>query len=70
MISKFWRSQGTRWALACAAAAGLYTAAVVALGFEVEGIFLEELVVDERRQDVVRMALLKPVWEQLFGTDG
>jgi len=38
VISKFWRSQGTRWALACAAAAGLYTAAVVALGFEVEGI--------------------------------
>lgn len=39
------------------------------LGFEVEGIFLEELVVDERRQDVVRMALLKPVWEQLFATE-
>lgn len=36
------------------------------LGFEVEGVFLEDLVDEGARQDVVRMALLRPVWEQLF----
>jgi RimJ/RimL family protein N-acetyltransferase len=35
------------------------------LGFEVEGIFLEDLVVNGARQDVVRMALVRPVWEGL-----
>jgi RimJ/RimL family protein N-acetyltransferase len=35
------------------------------LGFEVEGIFLEDLMVNGSRQDVVRMALVRPVWEGL-----
>lgn len=38
-------------------------------GFELEGVFLEELAAPNgRRADVIRMALLKPIWLALFGT--
>jgi len=37
------------------------------LGFELEGIFLEEFRVGERQVDVVRMGLLEPIWTALFG---
>ena len=37
------------------------------LGFELEGIFLEEFKHGERLVDVVRMGLLKPLWLALFG---
>ena len=37
-------------------------------GFEVEGIFYEDLVVDGRRTDVVRMALLKEAWLKIFSS--
>lgn len=36
-------------------------------GFEVEGVFFEEIEVDGRREDIVRMALTKPVWLKIFG---
>ena len=36
------------------------------LGFELEGIFLEEFKAGDRHVDVVRMALLKPMWLALF----
>lgn len=35
-------------------------------GFEVEGVFLEDAVVDGHHRDVVRMALSAPVWLELF----
>ena len=35
-------------------------------GFELEGIFFEDLMVGTKRQDVVRMALFKPLWLQIF----
>lgn len=35
-------------------------------GFELEGVFLEDLKVGDKRQDVVRMALFKPLWQQIF----
>lgn len=35
-------------------------------GFELEGVFLEEVVVRNKRRDVVRMALTAPVWTELF----
>ena len=35
-------------------------------GFEREGIFLDDITVGERRQDVVRMALFKSLWLQIF----
>ena len=35
-------------------------------GFEVEGVFLDEIMVGEKRQDIVRMALFKPLWLQIF----
>ena len=35
-------------------------------GFELEGIFFEDIRVGDKRQDVVRMALLKPLWLQIF----
>ncbi|MDB6064101.1 MAG: Protein N-acetyltransferase, RimJ/RimL family [Pedosphaera sp.] len=35
-------------------------------GFEVEGVFLEEVVIENKRRDVVRMALAAPVWLDLF----
>jgi RimJ/RimL family protein N-acetyltransferase len=38
-------------------------------GFEIEGVFFEEVPTsDGRRADIVRMALLKPIWLALFGT--
>lgn len=36
-------------------------------GFEVEGIFFEEITVGDKRQDVVRMALFKSLWLAIFG---
>jgi RimJ/RimL family protein N-acetyltransferase len=39
------------------------------LGFEVEGVFLEEIATpDGRRADIVRMALLKPIWLAMYGS--
>lgn len=35
-------------------------------GFELEGAFLEDAVVGGRRVDLVRMALLAPIWKALF----
>lgn len=35
-------------------------------GFELEGVFLEDLKVGDKRQDVVRMALFKSLWLQIF----
>jgi len=35
-------------------------------GFEIEGVFFEEIEVGGKLQDVVRMALVKPVWEKIF----
>jgi RimJ/RimL family protein N-acetyltransferase len=35
-------------------------------GFEVEGIFLEDIKLAGGPRDVVRMALLKPLWAQIF----
>jgi RimJ/RimL family protein N-acetyltransferase len=35
-------------------------------GFELEGVFLEEAVVENGRRDVVRMALTRPSWLKLF----
>ncbi|PYL01012.1 MAG: hypothetical protein DME19_03135 [Verrucomicrobia bacterium] len=35
-------------------------------GFELEGVFFEDLKVGDHRQDVVRMALFKPLWEKIF----
>lgn len=37
------------------------------LGFELEGVLLEEFKHGSRREDVVRMALLKPLWQAMFG---
>lgn len=38
------------------------------LGFEVEGVFLEEVATSQgRRADIVRMALLRPIWQAMFG---
>lgn len=31
-------------------------------GFELEGIFFEDIKVGDKHQDVVRMALFKPLW--------
>jgi len=36
-------------------------------GFELEGIFFEELLEAERRVDIVRMGLSKPSWLSIFG---
>lgn len=38
-------------------------------GFELEGVFLEDLKVGDRRQDVVRMALFKSLWLQIFSVN-
>lgn len=39
-------------------------------GFELEGVFLEDAVIQGKRHDVVRMGLLGPVWLALFaGTE-
>jgi len=35
-------------------------------GFELEGVFLNDIMVDDKPQDVLRMALFKPLWLQIF----
>jgi len=35
-------------------------------GFELEGVFLDDITVGDKRQDVVRMALFKSLWLQIF----
>ena len=35
-------------------------------GFELEGLFLQDITIQNERRDVVRMALLRPVWLGLF----
>ena len=35
-------------------------------GFELEGVFLNDIVVGDKRQDVLRMALFKSLWLQIF----
>ena len=35
-------------------------------GFELEGVFLNDIIVDDKPQDVLRMALFKPLWLQIF----
>ena len=35
-------------------------------GFELEGVFLDDITVGDKHQDVVRMALFKPLWLQIF----
>ncbi len=35
-------------------------------GFELEGIFFEDIKVGDQRQDIVRMALFKSLWLQVF----
>jgi RimJ/RimL family protein N-acetyltransferase len=35
-------------------------------GFELEGIFLNDVIVDDKPQDVLRMALFKSLWLQIF----
>jgi RimJ/RimL family protein N-acetyltransferase len=35
-------------------------------GFELEGIFFEDVKVGDKRQDIVRMALFKSLWQQIF----
>ncbi len=37
------------------------------LGFSLEGVFFDDAVIDNERQDIVRMALTKAAWVQLFG---
>ena len=39
------------------------------LGFEVEGILLEEMKQGQRHVDVVRMGLLRPIWLALFSDE-
>jgi RimJ/RimL family protein N-acetyltransferase len=38
-------------------------------GFELEGVFLEDLKVGNQRQDIVRMALFKSLWLQIFSVN-
>ena len=35
-------------------------------GFELEGVFLNDIIVGGKQQDVLRMALFKPLWLQIF----
>jgi RimJ/RimL family protein N-acetyltransferase len=35
-------------------------------GFELEGVFLDDIIIGDKHQDVVRMALFKPLWLQIF----
>jgi RimJ/RimL family protein N-acetyltransferase len=35
-------------------------------GFELEGVFLDDIAVADKRQDVLRMALFKSLWLQIF----
>jgi RimJ/RimL family protein N-acetyltransferase len=36
------------------------------LGFSLEGVFFDDVMIDGQRQDVVRMALIAPAWMSLF----
>jgi RimJ/RimL family protein N-acetyltransferase len=38
-------------------------------GFELEGVFLDDISVGDKYQDIVRMALFKPRWLQIFSRD-
>ena len=40
------------------------------LGFSLEGVFFDDVMVDSTRQDVVRMALTEPAWRKLFSENG
>ena len=35
-------------------------------GFELEGVFLDDITVGDKHQDLARMALFKSVWLQIF----
>jgi RimJ/RimL family protein N-acetyltransferase len=35
-------------------------------GFELEEVFLDDIIVRDKRQDVVRMVLFKSIWLQIF----
>jgi RimJ/RimL family protein N-acetyltransferase len=35
-------------------------------GFELEGVFLDDITVGGKHQDILRMALFKPLWLQIF----
>ena len=35
-------------------------------GFELEGVFLDDITVGDKQQDIVRMALFKRLWLQIF----
>jgi RimJ/RimL family protein N-acetyltransferase len=35
-------------------------------GFELEGVFLNDIIVGDKPQDVLRMALFKSLWLQIF----
>ena len=37
------------------------------LGFSLEGVFFDDVMIEGKRQDVVRMALTEPAWRNLFG---
>jgi RimJ/RimL family protein N-acetyltransferase len=39
-------------------------------GFELEGVFLDDITVGDKRQDVLRMALFKSLWLQIFSRGG
>src|SRR5438094_998477 len=38
-------------------------------GFELEGVFLDDITVGDKHQDVLRMALFKSLWLQIFSCD-
>ena len=35
-------------------------------GFELEGVFLQDVLIGQQRRDDARMALVRPVWLKLF----
>ncbi len=39
-------------------------------GFELEGVFLNDIIAGDKHQDVLRMALFKPLWLQIFADKG
>ena len=39
-------------------------------GFELEGLFLDDIIVRNKQQDVLRMALFKSLWLQIFSSGG
>src|SRR5437016_10218509 len=39
-------------------------------GFELEGVFIDDITVGDNHQDVLRMALFKPVWLRIFSPSG